>query len=83
MATNTPQTVTDQWSGIQDGPWSGSLQNVGNTPLVGVVRIGEDGVPDDGAGGFAIYSPAVAIDIPEGEKLWVRAVGASGVVVLS
>lgn len=82
MPTNAPVQVGPSFSAIQTGPWSGSIQNVGNTPLVGTVLLNEN-TPPDTDGGFAIYSPPVAIEIADGETLWVRAVGTVGAVVLA
>lgn len=82
MATMNPVQVTDAWTSVATGPFSGGLQNVGNTPLVGCVTNDEDGVPSAGRGGFAIYSTPTPISILSGETLYVRSAAPSGSVIL-
>jgi hypothetical protein len=82
MATNQPVILNASFQNVQDGEWSGAVQNVGNTPLVGVVADAEDGQPSETEGGFAIYSQPIPINIGVSETLWVRAVGDIGAVVL-
>ena len=74
MSTNSPVQVTDQWTSVQVGPFSGGVQNLGNTPLVGFIADGIENPPAIGGGGFAIYSEAQPIGIDAGQELWVRAV---------
>jgi len=82
MATNQPVILNAGFQNVQDGAWSGAMQNVGNTPLVGLVRDVEAGTPSDTEGGFSIYSQPIPISIGATETLWVRAVGDIGAIVL-
>jgi hypothetical protein len=82
MSTNTPVILGRSWQSVQVGQWSGSIQNVGNAPLVGIVVVTAGGVPAEGEGGFAIYSTAVSISIASNETLYVRACADVGAVVL-
>lgn len=85
MATNSPVQVGQLWINIRADEFSGSIQNLGNFPLVGFVTDGAENPPPEGAGGFAIYSQPTAIQIGENQGLWVRAVcgeNQAGVVIL-
>lgn len=84
MATNLPYQLNDQdWHSVQAGSFSGAIQNVGNSPLVGFVAADEDGAPDEGQGGFAIGSDPTPIQIAVGETLYVRTTGTRGAVILA
>jgi hypothetical protein len=86
MATLDPVEVTDQWTLVYDGDasgiFTGAIQNLGGTPLVGRVTLA--GVPPEvGAGGFAIYANALPIGIAATEALYVRATGPVGTVIIA
>jgi hypothetical protein len=86
MATNSPVQVGQLWTSVQAGEFGGSIQNLGNFPLVGFVADGDEKPPPEGAGGFAIYSQPTAIQIGQKQALWVRAVcgeNQAGVVILA
>ena len=82
MSTNAPVILGKAWQSVQVGQWSGSIQNVGNAPLVGIVVATAAGVPADGEGGFSISSTIVSISIGSTETLYVRACADVGAVVL-
>lgn len=83
MATPNPVQVTDAWTSIVAAPFSGAVQNLGNTPLVGFVADGAENPPIEGHGGFAIYSNPTPIEVEAGQELWVRAAAPSGIVILA
>jgi len=85
MSTNAPVTIPEDgsWSEVFSGEFNGGIQNVGNAPLVGLVSDSEAGEPEEGAGGFSIYSQATPIAILGTETLWVRSAGGTGAVVLA
>lgn len=87
MATNNPVIVGKGWTEVWFGSsYSGAVQNLGNSPLIGIVWVegGEGGpVPPDGAGGFSIYSQPVPIQIADGEALFVRSTADVGCVILA
>jgi len=82
MATQAPVTVSSAWTSVFVGAFTGAIQNVGNTPLVANVQP-TGSPPAAGAGGFAVYNTAVSVAVGASETLWVRSVGATGVVVLA
>lgn len=83
MATNDPQKLENlDWQVMQAGPWTGSIQNVGNAPVVGRV-VADPDEPIDGAGGFSVLQDPTQIVINAGETLYCRATAVPAVVVLA
>jgi len=88
MSTDTPVLIPDdgQWVVVLSGTeFSGAIQNVSHSPLVGIVHTPtvDNPQPAQGAGGFAICSQPIPILIGESESLFARSAGGIGSVVLA
>jgi len=83
MATNSPVIVGKLWVSVQAGAFSGAVQNLGNSPLVGFVADTIENPPAEGAGGFAIYSQPIPFALGATQELWVRSTADVGCVILA
>ena len=85
MATRAPVAVTQAWTlvynGIASGAFTGSIQAAGNSPIIGVVKVGAP-APADGIGGITITGTAQAISVLGTESLWCRSSNDQSAVII-
>lgn len=80
MATKNPVTVTTAWTLVHAGAFTGAIQRVGGSAIVGRVSVG---APAAGAGGFSVTESPTPIKILGSESLYARTVGGVSAVVLA